>query len=627
MKLSRTIAISAALLTFTTSAAQAADFMGIVQGLAGKYVISWEDLDTRRADLSLQIDEAVKSGQLTRTQAKDFRDALDKLAQEETQAKAGGKRMSIVQSMQFSNQLSSLANALQQAATTTVTTLPDVDALRAQLATQVDQSVASGQMSAATATTLRAQLQRVADIEAAYKAETGGQLTARQIELLSDELNKAKADIDQQVKMAQSAIPALNDKRAAVEARITAALTDRRITAADATAFRQQLTEIAAEQTQFQNLGGGTLTGTQVLRIAQRLDGVDNAVSAKIAVTPGHLPPSGGPSTLPPATTVSTREIERMVDYTNDKLRSAIAQNKLSAQSAARMTHQIDQLRMQVTQLGTTGATQDDVDEVRSRLRQFNMRLERAMAMADRPQDDDLPPTGPGTDIGMGPGPGAGPGPGSIPVNVGGGTTTGGIGSLPVINNEPLTDIRGYWGEQYVAELSSRGVIGGFPDGSFKPNDEITRAQFAAIVARALKLEPMPQSANFGDVPRNYWGAGVIGAAVNSGLITGFPDGSYRPEDKITRAQALVILSKALPGASADMRLLSSYSDANSVPSWAQKNVAVAASARIIANFPDASQIRPNAYATRGEVAALMYQTLNALGANLPPLRVGVLPR
>jgi hypothetical protein len=188
-------------------------------------------------------------------------------------------------------------------------------------------------------------------------------------------------------------------------------------------------------------------------------------------------------------------------------------------------------------------------------------------------------------------------------------------------------DVIGYWGEPYVSILASRGIIGGFPDGTFHPNDNITRAQFAAIAVKALNVSPNTGASSFNDVAAKYWGAAAIGAVSNAGLVTGFPDGTFKPEDKLTRAQALVILAKALGNGYSDARELANYSDAPTVPGWALPSVTRAASAHIIANFPDPAVISPNAFATRGEVAALMYQTLLALHKPLPKIHIGLLPQ
>jgi hypothetical protein len=188
-----------------------------------------------------------------------------------------------------------------------------------------------------------------------------------------------------------------------------------------------------------------------------------------------------------------------------------------------------------------------------------------------------------------------------------------------------FSDLQGYWGEPYVSTLADRTIIGGFPDGSFRPNNNITRAQFAAIAAKALNL-PTSSSRNFVDVPAKYWASGAIGAVSSSGLVTGYPDGTFRPEQEITRAQALVILAKAMKNAESNPTALSRYSDADAVPDWAKESVTKAATANIIVNFPESTKIEPNRLATRGEVAALVYQALSKLGSsNLPPVSIGLI--
>ncbi|MBZ0188145.1 MAG: S-layer homology domain-containing protein, partial [Candidatus Obscuribacterales bacterium] len=185
-------------------------------------------------------------------------------------------------------------------------------------------------------------------------------------------------------------------------------------------------------------------------------------------------------------------------------------------------------------------------------------------------------------------------------------------------------DTRGHWAEKYIAILQQQGTIGGFPDGSFKPDNGITRAQFAAIAAKALNIPEAGRDAKFADLSKKHWAYKAISAVNDAGLVGGYPDGSFRPEDKITRTQAFVILSKALNNAKADPDVLSRYKDGKSVAIWAVPSVAKAVNAGIVVNHPDPYAIRPDAQATRAEVAALTYQTMASLGQKLPAIRIGL---
>ncbi len=78
----------------------------------------------------------------------------------------------------------------------------------------------------------------------------------------------------------------------------------------------------------------------------------------------------------------------------------------------------------------------------------------------------------------------------------------------------------------------------GYPDGTFKPNRYITRAEAAAIFFNLLKLKPKyPITPTFRDTDKKHWAYGVIEAVVEAGIISGYPDRTYRPDKPITRAE------------------------------------------------------------------------------------------
>ena len=88
-------------------------------------------------------------------------------------------------------------------------------------------------------------------------------------------------------------------------------------------------------------------------------------------------------------------------------------------------------------------------------------------------------------------------------------------------------------------------VISGFKDGSFKPNDVVTRAQAAIMIGRALDLDGTQRSTKFKDVPSSSVASGYIASAVEKGIISGFKDGSYKPGQPVTRGQMAIFLNRA----------------------------------------------------------------------------------
>jgi polyhydroxyalkanoate synthesis regulator phasin len=588
MKRAQTVALIAALYLVSNAPAYSqGDIFGFLQNIAGQYALSWTDLDNRVSQLETQINNASLGAKITPTQLADFRAEVVKLRQDMDTARAGGRRLGVQQSITFSNQVNLIGQELAAAIEHRITTLPNIDAEQLSLTTQINAAASSGIISTQTAAELRAEMQQIATMIATFKADTGGNLTPRQVELLSQRLATVKARLDQQTSFGQNTNPTLNEQRAAVEARITQSLAAGRITAAEANVWRNELAAIQAQQQAFIAASPrGRLTGTQVLTLANRLDALDDQISAKVGFPGGTV------------IGASTAELDALRSQASSRINTLVTQGKLTQTTAAELLQDLDRIaQLQAAYAAAVGGiTAKQITSLKNDLASLNTRIDTRVA------------AGTGTTTG----------------GTTGGTTT--AINLPVIAQRSFADVTGYWGEPYVIELASRDVIGGFPNGTFRPNDEITREQFAAIVVKALKLPTAVSGGKvFIDVPSTRWSAPAIAAASNAGLIGGFPDGTFKPADNITRAQALVILSKALGSATAAGNALASYSDNAAVPTWAETAVANAANAKIIVNFPNPAQIRPNATATRGEVAALMYQTLNALGANLPPLRIGVM--
>lgn len=180
-----------------------------------------------------------------------------------------------------------------------------------------------------------------------------------------------------------------------------------------------------------------------------------------------------------------------------------------------------------------------------------------------------------------------------------------------------FSDVANHWSKQAVNAMGSRMVIDGMENGLFNPDKDITRAEFAAIVVRGLglKLEKGPTS--FTDVKDSDWYNDVIKTAVSYQLISGFEDGSFRPTDKITREQAMVIIAKAMgvTGLKAKLSVqdanttLNLYTDGADTSTWAQSNVADCLQAGIITGRGEMA-IAPKATITRAEVAAIIQRLL-----------------
>jgi len=178
-------------------------------------------------------------------------------------------------------------------------------------------------------------------------------------------------------------------------------------------------------------------------------------------------------------------------------------------------------------------------------------------------------------------------------------------------------DMTKHWAKDAVNDMGSRMVVDGTGNGLYRPDREITRAEFAAIVVRGLGLKPENGATPFSDVKPSEWYGSAVHTAYAYGLISGLDDGTFRPNDKVTREQAMLILSKAMALTGLKEKLTPSaadaalrpFADASAVSGWAQSGVADNVQAGLVQGR-NGSSLAPKGYLTRAEVAALIQRLL-----------------
>lgn len=188
--------------------------------------------------------------------------------------------------------------------------------------------------------------------------------------------------------------------------------------------------------------------------------------------------------------------------------------------------------------------------------------------------------------------------------------------AAPVDTRRSLRDVEGHWSAAFVRGLASRGLIAGYPDGTFRPDRTLSRAELAALVVAALDPQPDARCTDrdFSDL-RGHWGADVVRRAARSCFIAGFPDGTFGPDQPVTKAQVYVTLAAGLGLRGGDAQVLSRrFVDGGRTPEWARPAVASALGAGLVTAFPMTNRLEPGAAATRGEAAVAIYQALVHLG-------------
>jgi hypothetical protein len=172
-----------------------------------------------------------------------------------------------------------------------------------------------------------------------------------------------------------------------------------------------------------------------------------------------------------------------------------------------------------------------------------------------------------------------------------------------------------FWGYSIITSMSTQGIIAGYPDGTFKPNADITRAEFATMLAKALGLNITNTTTAFTDVAQGSWDYGPVNAAAAAGLVSGLGNNQFGPYTLITREQMAVMVAKAM-GAKAPVvngTELNAFNDGSQVSSWAVTGMDEAVKAGIVIGM-SADHLAPQAHATRAQAAAMIYQLLNFLG-------------
>ncbi|TBL79353.1 S-layer homology domain-containing protein [Paenibacillus thalictri] len=187
-------------------------------------------------------------------------------------------------------------------------------------------------------------------------------------------------------------------------------------------------------------------------------------------------------------------------------------------------------------------------------------------------------------------------------------------------NPKSFTDVSGHWSKQAVDDMGSRLVVAGVSDTSFAPDRSVTRGEFAAIVARALGLGSAgAASGKFSDVPESHWAQRYGQAAYEYRLIDGYPDGTFRPEQTITRSEAFVIVHRAMTLTGLLSKLsdglsgqLDGFADSGEIRPWARDAAAAVLAGGVFEG--DGGQLNPSAELTRAQSAAAMLRLLKQSG-------------
>ncbi|WP_460326218.1 carbohydrate binding domain-containing protein [Paenibacillus sp. YSY-4.3] len=178
----------------------------------------------------------------------------------------------------------------------------------------------------------------------------------------------------------------------------------------------------------------------------------------------------------------------------------------------------------------------------------------------------------------------------------------------PMTEDSKESDIKGHWAESMLGKWTSLGVLSGYPDGKLNPNQPMSRAEFSMLLQRVFGISGTNQLP-FKDVPADAWYASSLAAAAHAGFIKGYEDGTFKPSNSITRAEAAVMLSRAFQFAEIEQGMstdvLGTFSDKSEIRSYSLSAVKGLVMAGAMKGYPDGS-FRPDRWVSRAEAVAML---------------------
>jgi uncharacterized protein YjdB len=170
-------------------------------------------------------------------------------------------------------------------------------------------------------------------------------------------------------------------------------------------------------------------------------------------------------------------------------------------------------------------------------------------------------------------------------------------------------DISGHWAEAQIQSWLDEGLASGYPDGTFKPNREVSRAEFVAMVNRAFGIESEGALSGFADVKEGQWFYADVMAAKAKGYFGGYPDGTFKPQNSISRQEAASSLARLL-NLDQTTQVLEQFEDSAQIPQWSRGSVGALVENGLMGGYPD-NTFKPTRSITRAEAVATLDRARN----------------
>ena len=163
-----------------------------------------------------------------------------------------------------------------------------------------------------------------------------------------------------------------------------------------------------------------------------------------------------------------------------------------------------------------------------------------------------------------------------------------------------ITDTSGHWAQGVIGKWTANSWAAGYPDGTFQPDKEISRAELVVLVNKAFQIPQGDIQLNLSDIQSSDWFYQSIRSAKQAGYITGYPDGTFKPDSPVSRQEMAVILAKLLNLSTDDQSASARFNDNTSFPDWSKGSISAVVKSNIMTGYPEGT-FQPAKFLTRAE--------------------------
>ncbi len=179
--------------------------------------------------------------------------------------------------------------------------------------------------------------------------------------------------------------------------------------------------------------------------------------------------------------------------------------------------------------------------------------------------------------------------------------------------NITYPDIADHWSKSYVESMAAKHVVSGYPGGIYLPEKNVTRAEFVKLIVKALELDIVEYGEEFSDITADDWYADYVATAAQNGIVSGYTDGTFLPDNEITRLEMATMLGNALDNVelSDEARevLAKAFSDSADITEWGAEDAAKVYEEGLMVGMD--GKFNPNGKTTRAQAATAIYRLYN----------------